>query len=252
MLAVDRRKFILKRVTIENSITVSQLAEELTVTEETIRRDLLKLENDGLINRVHGGATIKSQEKEDLPYSTRNIQHTEEKKKIAEIAINLIPDSASIMADSSSTVFGLIKEIDEKIKDAVVITNSSYLVFMFNSSSIRLISTGGTLRRNSYSLVGSLAMEALNKYYADFGIFSCKAISLDGFVMDSNEQDADIKKIMLQKSKKIILLADSSKFSKKSFVNMFELTDIDVIVTDKRPENQWIEACKKYNIELFY
>lgn len=250
MLAVDRRKIILDRIVSEQSVTVSELASHLNVTEETIRRDLLKLENNGLINRVHGGATAKENVKEDLPYTTPNIQHTKEKETIADLAVKLISNGASLMADASTTVFELIKRIDNSLSEATVITNSSYLLYMFNSTSINFISTGGTLRKNSFSLVGSLAMQSLSKFNADYAVFSCKAISQNGFAMDSNELDVDIKREMMRRAKKIILLVDSSKFDQTSFVNLFSVDEIDIIVTDTKPNIAWREYLEKHHIKL--
>jgi DeoR/GlpR family transcriptional regulator of sugar metabolism len=231
---------------------VSKLSEKFNVSEETIRRDLDKLESDGVLTRTHGGAILNEQTNLDLPYITRNTINRNLKLNIAEKVAGIIPENASIICDSSSTVFETINHLQNEVVNLTVITNSIDILHSFVNTSIELISTGGVLRKRSQSMIGKVAENSLNYYNADFGIFSCKSLSIENGVMDSNEPESEIKNLMSERVDKIILLVDSTKFDTKSFINVFSISKIDFLITDKKPAQKWIDACAEQNIKLIY
>lgn len=252
MLAFERRDAITNKITREKKILVSELSILFNVSEETIRRDLEKLEKEGLLTRTHGGATLNSQTSQDIPYITRNTLNKDLKTTIAQKILSIIPDNATLMVDSSSTVFEAMDTLKHLRNNITIITNSLEILYTFKNSEFQLISTGGNIRKQSQAMVGSSAESILNRYNVDFGVFSCKGLSLTSGVMDSNEPEAEIKKIMGSRAKKIILLVDSSKFDVPAFVNVFTLEEIDYLITDKKPSQEWIAICEEKNITLIY
>ena len=123
MLAIERRREILARLSVSGKVIVSELAKDFDVTEETIRRDLEKLDKEGLASKTYGGAVSKHSSALDLPYNVRESVNVEQKQTIADKIFDIIQDGDRIMADSSSTALYIIKRIKEK-KNLTIITNS--------------------------------------------------------------------------------------------------------------------------------
>lgn len=252
MLGIERRQLIMDKIKQDKKVYVSELSQLFRVTEETVRRDLEKLEGDNLLRRSYGGAVLNEQKaSEDLSFLKRSTINSETKEYIAQKAQNLISDGDTIMVDSSTTCLALLHHLQNH-QDITIITNSIRLAYDFSTSPFRIISTGGSLRANSMALTGSATCTALERYYADIALISCKGIHEQLGVMESNEEESVVKQVMLAQAKKSLLLIDSSKFDKTAFVKTCELSAIDTLVTDKRPEDSWLETLSKKQVELIY
>lgn len=252
MLAFERREGILKELYKSKKVFVSKLAGEFDVTEETIRRDLEKMEKEGILTRSYGGASLNTHTNEDLPYQTRNTINIHEKQEIAQKITQIINDGETLMTDSGTTVFEALRELSRYKEDLTVITNSVIALQEFGQSKLNIISTGGGLRKNSSSLVGSITKESIKRYNVDVAIFSCKGISMEHGITDSNEPESDIKNYMHHQANKVILLVDHTKFDEVAFVKLFEFGKIDYLVTDKKPSDGWLDFLEDCNIEVVY
>lgn len=252
MLAIERRREILARLSVSGKVIVSELAKDFDVTEETIRRDLEKLDKEGLASKTYGGAVSKHSSAIDLPYNVRESVNVEQKQSIADKICEIINDGDRIMADSSSTALYVIKRIKEK-KNLTIITNSvKILLELAEKSDWTVLSTGGVLKKGALSLTGSSAEKMISSYHVDIAICSCKGLDMSLGVTDSNENDSQIKQAMLASAEKRILALDGEKFDKKSFVKVCDATSVDVIVTDSDPSERWVSFCNENNIELIY
>lgn len=251
MLAVERRNKIIELLHQEQRILVSQLSRMFDVTEETIRRDLEKLEATGILSRTYGGAVLNRNINEELPFVTRKNMHIEMKHEIAMKARHLIKDGDTLMIDASTTVFEFIKLLANR-KNITIITNSIVILQEFASSSFTIISTGGELRAQSMSLVGQNAIEQIQRYHVDFAIMGCKGLDVQRGIMDSNEAESHVKHYMLRQANNRLLLADGSKFNKTAFVKFAELRDVNYLVTDTRPADSWLTQLERHQVELIY
>lgn len=252
MLAIERRREILARLSVNGKVIVSQLANDFGVTDETIRRDLEKLDKEGLVSKTYGGAVSKHSSALDLPYNIRESVNVDEKQAIADKICELIGDGDRIMVDSSSTAHYVIKRIKEK-KNLTIITNSvKILLELAEKSDWTVLSTGGVLKKGALSLTGSSAEKMISSYHVDIAILSCKGLDMTLGITDSNENDSLIKQAMLASAERRVLVLDSEKFDKKSFVKVCSTNDVDVIVTDSEPPEKWIGFCNENNIELVY
>ncbi len=249
MLGLERRELIMKKLRRENKVYVSELAKMFHVTEETIRRDLEKLENKDLLRRSYGGAMLANNTSEELSYARRSNINSESKISIAQKAAPLIHDGDSIMVDSSTTCQALLQQLKDK-KNITVITNSIRLMNDFLSSSFTMICTGGALRTSSCALVGALTCQALASYYVDFALISCKGLDQEKGLMESNESESEVKKIMLRQARRSILLADHSKFDKTAFVKCDDFSHISCLVTDDLPSPSWQKYLEERQVRL--
>ncbi|MCL2527943.1 MAG: DeoR/GlpR family DNA-binding transcription regulator [Defluviitaleaceae bacterium] len=194
MLAIERRSHILSTLETEKRVLVPELAKKYKVTEETIRRDLEKLEKEGLLKKTYGGAVLADNISAELPYLMRAETNKNQKILIAEKIRQLIQPKENIMLDASSTCVHIARKL--KLLDKLTIITNSVEILMecANTDNINVISTGGALRGSSLSLVGSTAIHTLNQLTADKAIISCKGLDFEKGVMESNLDETDIKK----------------------------------------------------------
>ena len=252
MLAIERRNAILEKLQAERRVVVSELSQIYKVSEETIRRDLEKLENEGFAIKSYGGAVINENANVDLPFNIRKKRNVISKQKIAEVISSRIKDGTSIMLDASSTAVYIAKALKER-KNLTLITNSiEILIEMFDTPNVNVLSTGGAMREGSFALVGPQTDKMLNSYHVDMAIVSAKGFDLETGLTDTEELHANNKKTMLHAGREKVLAVDSSKFGKTAFTEIGTLEDISMVVTDAKPDEVWLQAFKEYGIECIY
>ena len=252
MLAIERRNAILEKLQAERRVVVSELSQIYKVSEETIRRDLEKLENDGFVIKSYGGAVINENANVDLPFNIRKKRNVISKHKIAEVISSRIKDGTSIMLDASSTAVYIAKALKER-KNLTLITNSiEILIEMFDTPNVNVLSTGGAMREGSFALVGPQTDKMLKSYHVDVAIVSAKGFDLETGMTDTEELHANNKKTMLHAGREKVLAVDSSKFGKTAFTEIGTLEDISMVVTDAKPDEVWLQAFKEYGIECIY
>lgn len=188
---------------------------------------------------------------EDLPFVTRGAINTDIKRNIALKALELINDGDTLMVDPSSTSFEFLKLLGNK-NNLTVITNSINILHEFASSGMNIISSGGSLRHRSLSLVGPVAHDTIQRYNVDTAVISCKGIDMERGITDSNEPECELKKYMLRQAEKVVLLADHTKFDKTAFTQLVQLNRIDVLITDRKPSEAWLKRLAKENVEVLY
>lgn len=254
MLAIERRNKILDILQSESRVVVSNLSELFNVTEETIRRDLEKLEKEGLAKKTYGGAIVNESVNVDLPYTVRKKANVANKQYIAEIVGSMIEDGDHIMMDASSTAVFVAKQLKKKNKKNLTLITNSIEILLELSDIVgwNVLSTGGALKEGSLSLVGYQAEKMISTFHVDKAIVSCKGVDINNGITDSNEMDAHIKKLILDSANMKILVADNSKFDRISFTKISELSKIDIVVTDAQLDEKWEQTFESLNIDYKY
>jgi DeoR/GlpR family transcriptional regulator of sugar metabolism len=236
LLAIERKNEILATLQKEQRVLVAELSQKYNVTEETIRRDLEKLEKEGFVKKTYGGAVLNNNTNVDLPLRIREKTNIREKQIIAKLVADLIEDGETIMLDSSSTSLMVAKNL-KQLKNLTVITNSVEVLIEFaGNKGINVISTGGMLRDSSLSLVGKTAERTLMNFNVDKAIISCKGIDLEKGITESNESEAEIKNVMRSCSKTTILAIDLRKN--------------DIVVTDNGLPDKWNQYFEDRDIKV--
>ena len=250
MLQEERLERILDVLKKKKHMTNAALCQHLFCSISTLRRDLIRLENNGLIKRWHGGATLSTTANSEISYLFRSHDQTNEKNYIANLAKSLISNHQSLFLDSSSTVAKFCEQIMEM--PLVVVTNGIQNIITLNQSpTIQLFTLGGEVKPNALSVVGAMAGENLIHYHADIAILSCRGLSLNGiFEADSNQ--ALLKQKMIAQAKTSILLCDHHKFDSEYFIKSINYTDIDFLITDKRPSEDYIKLLAESGCTLIY
>jgi len=238
MLTTQRRKAILEKLKQEKKVIVSELSELFAVSDETIRRDLDLLCQEGYAIKGYGGAVLNEN---DLPVSIRKIQNPEQKKKIAALVEPLVSDGESIILDASTTAISVAKMLKNK-KRLTVITNSiEVMVELADMHDWNIITTGGYLKGDSLAFVGTRTIADIANFYADKLIFSCKGLDMQRGILDSNDAFAQVKRKMVLCAKTKILATDMTKFDRTALAKIADIGEIDMVVTDTCPEEHWLE-----------
>lgn len=252
MLAAERRNLILEKLQDEKKVVVSELSTLFDVSEETIRRDLDKLEKEGLATKSYGGAVLNENTSLDMPFNVRKKRNMQGKQVIAELVSSLVQEGEHIIVDPSTTAVAIVKALKSR-KRLTVITNSiEVLVELSDVSGWDIISTGGTLRENYLAMVGPKATDVISSFHADKVILSCKGLDMEKGITDANEMFSQVKQVMLKSAKQKILVVDHTKFDNVAFSKICELSSIDMVVTDICPSEEWTAYFAEKGIECLY
>jgi len=233
MLPGERRKHILSLIKGNQSVKVAELSNLLYINEATIRRDLNLLEKEGYIKRIYGGAVLSTGPDSEVPFAYRKEQYTSEKKTIAKIAANEVENGDTLFLDSSSTAAYMIPFLKGKTGLKIVTNGVQTVLLLAGLEDSVVISTGGILRENSLSFAGQSAYENLSEYFFDKVFFSCHAYSIENGLMDNNEDEARLRRLVIKQSKRAYLLADKSKEGKTSFYKICEIDKIYKTITNE-------------------
>lgn len=253
MLAIERRNAILEKLQAEKRVVVSELSQIYDVSEETIRRDLEKLENDGFAIKSYGGAVINENANLDFPFNVRKNWNVVEKQKIADMITGMVEDGERLILDASSTAVAIVKQLKEK-KNLTLITNSVEIIVETANmlSDWTVLSTGGILKESGLALVGPQTERMLKSYRVDKAIISAKAVWKEEGFFDTDELHAANKRTMLYAAKERILAVDYSKFGKTAFTKIGDFSDITTVVTDKKPSEEWLGFFNEQGIACIY
>lgn len=250
MFALERQKRILELLSENGAVWVSRLSSELGVTEETVRRDLEKLEKQEMLMRTHGGAVPIDDSTYEMSLEKRKSTNVDIKMSLAKEAVKYISPGDTIFLDASTTTFYMSKEL-KKMKNVTIITNSIRIVNeLYGQSGVQVISVGGKVSRNQ-SFVGSLAESNISdNYFASKIFFSSKGITKDAGVLESNEEECGIKQHMLKNCKQKYYLCDKSKIGRIGFVKLAPLDCINHIITEAVLDEKWQNRLGELNIDI--
>jgi len=232
---VNRRIKILEALKSNGQVNVKELSDALGVTGVTIRNDLAQLEKKNILIRARGGAIKIDQSylDEDFPLSDKQKKHLLEKKEIGKKAAELIEDGNTIIIDSGSTTYQLAKNLNS-FEDLTVITNAlNVATLLAEYKNINVIVPGGILRKNSVSLIGILAEKGFKDYFCDKVFLGVDGFDLDFGISTPSPEEAHLNQIMIEMSKEVIVLTDSSKFERRGFAFIAPVNKIQTVVTDK-------------------
>ena len=230
---MKRHQIILDKLDQEKYVEVLDLVRSLGVSAVTIRKDLKFLEDRGLLFRTHGGASLEDPYINDRHVTEKEKISVEEKSGIALTAAKLIVENDTILIGSGTTVQALAKSI-RPIGKLMAITSSLYVVLeLIKFKEVDALQLGGYVRHSSASVVGSYALHILENVSCSKLFLGVDGIDLEYGLTTSNLEEAQLNKKMLASAQKTIVLADSSKFGKKSFARICALEQVDQIITDK-------------------
>ena len=211
--------------------SIDELAHTIYVSGATVRREVQHLEKNGFVRSVYGGVMLAEHNKDALPVSLRNKEHSAAKELIAAKAAELIHDNDIVIFDSSSTVRRICKHILNR-KNLTVITNNLRVCQELKDTNISVHCTGGTLLKFRDCFANHLAEEYIKQINATSFFFSAQGIMENGDIVDYSEEEISLRKTMLSRAKNKIFLYDSSKIGRDSPFKICNISDTTHVVTD--------------------
>lgn len=252
MLLAERRQVILERIRATSRVVVGELSAEFGVSEETIRRDLEWLEQEGVAMRTYGGAVLKHSDQAPPPYATRKNTNVEGKLAIARLLADMVQSGDTLMVDESSTAIFAVRAI-RHLKELTLITNSlNILQEVSGQESWRIISTGGALKPDIMALVGPQALRTIASYHVRYAVLSARGVNTQLGVADSSDSVVQVKQAMMGAADQTILLADHRKFDRTGFVALSRLEEIDQLLTDREPSEEWKKRLADSEVRLHF
>lgn len=247
---VERRDSIIKLVQKNGKVRVDTLSEEFDVSSVTIRNDLDFLEMKGILHRTHGGALLRKNVYEDPTLEEKQKLHSEEKRLIGEKAAQMIEDGDSILLDSGTTTLEIARRLNDK-KNLTIMTNAIQIAMdLMSKNDITVMLTGGTIRSESYSLVGPDAESVISNYFFDKLFLGVDGLDMDHGLTTPNPMEAQLNRIMVERSREVIAVTDSSKLGRHSFSFICDLDVISTIITDSNITSEFEKRLKKKDINI--
>ena len=233
MIIYERQIEILKYLKENRCATVKELSKAIFTSESSIRRDVKKLENDGMVKLTYGGVILASYVNDIVPLKLRDNENSTVKDEIARLAAKRLFDGATVLLDGSSTVRRIIKYISP-FKNLKIITNNHLIFSDLQSSDAIVYSTGGRFDKQNHIFLGNTAEEYVRNMTADILFFSSQAISSSGEITDVSEEETALRKVMLTRANKKIFLCDSTKIGLKKTFKLCSKDDIDEIICNQK------------------
>jgi len=246
-----RHEQILGRLSREQRVQVSDMAEQLGVSTETVRRDLKTLESHGQLRRVHGGA-VPVLARQDRPLLERSRIAFREKATIASLVLPMLKGGMSIFLDTGTTTLAVARELGS-VSDLTVFTNSldiALIVGKLEQHRVRVAS--GTLRPNDNALVGYDTLAFVRRYEFDVALMGIAAIDRERGFMDFEEDEAELRRVVVQQAALRIILADHGKFGRRARVRTFDFRSVDRIVTDRAPLERFAASFARAGLEVVH
>lgn len=250
MFALERQKIIIDTLKNDGAVWVSKLSEDLGVTEETVRRDLEKLEKQELLLRTHGGAIPIDEGNHEMSLEKRKKLNMDSKMLLAKEAVNHIASGDTIFLDASTTTFYIAKEL-KAMKDITIITNSIRVINeLAGIPYLKVIGVGGFVSNNQ-SFVGTQAQKAITEnYFANKMFFSSKGVTINAGILESNDYECEIKQCMLKNTEKKYYIFDKSKIGRVGFAKLAKLEDIDCFITEKELNSEYVKLFRDLDKKL--
>jgi DeoR family transcriptional regulator of aga operon len=249
-LTGQRRATILKALTENASVHVSELAKQLNVSAVTIRSDLSALEAQGLAIRSHGSAMLARMPPTEHTVSQKDALNHEQKERIGALAASLVKPGENIIIDSGTTTLSLARHLRDA-QNVTVMTNGLNIAWeLANAPGVDLILTGGLLRKQSLSIQGLQAEACLHAYSFDKLFLGVDGFDLQFGLTTHHEAEASLNHKMVERARKVIVLADSSKFGVISLHRIVQLDRIHTIVTDANISPQYRDGLLDAGFEV--
>lgn len=250
MLKKKRFEEINKLLLVKDFVYIEELAEMFDVSEMTVRRDLLELEDKGFLIRATGGAYLKKAIDQEVSIAKKKMLNAGKKEKIAKEAIKLVKDDMTIFIDSGSTCLSLATEIKRKsYRNLNIITQDlSIINELKNVDGIRMIILGGVLSKETFSMNGLLTEVCIKQLRAEMAFLGTSSISENLVMHTPDEQKAKIKRLLIENSNESALLVDSSKFSATSLYYIESATAFDYVISDKELSFEQMKKLKDADV----
>ncbi|WP_037493614.1 DeoR/GlpR family DNA-binding transcription regulator [Sneathiella glossodoripedis] len=236
-----RQQEIMKVLQVRKSCSVIELAEQLDVSDETIRRDIRHMASTGAVEKIHGGVMLPHNSAEP-PFLSRLQEQREEKQRIAKLTTSFIKDGETLLIDNGSTSCYIAKELITH-RNLTIVTNSTEVAReLCSRNNNRVFMAGGEIRSDDSAAYGPTAIEFARQFTTHKAILSMGSVHAQQGYLDFDLAEAEFKRAILPQAEQIIVVADHTKFNKSGTVRVADFTSVDKLVTDQMPPADLVES----------
>jgi len=246
----ERRQEILRRVNELGRVSVGELSQQFNVSEVTIRADLQALADSNLVVRTHGGAVTASRALPDISLSSRLKQQVHEKDRIGEAGAAMVADGDAIFLDSSSTALAIARQLKDHRHVTIISNSLAVAQEMLDAPGVTVVMPGGTLRRETASLIRAESLDALRRFNIEKGFFGAHGLSVPEGLTDVSIDEAEIKQPLVDMCRRVIAIVDATKWGRVGLASFARLDQIDCVITDSHAPLEWVEQARARGIEV--
>jgi len=240
-----RQMEILEIARASGRVGVEELAERFDVTLQTIRRDLGELADHGMLDRIHGGAVMRSGVS-NIGYAERRRMHEDAKAAIARACAARIPDNSSIIINLGTTTEAVARELLGHRNLTVITNNMNVANILVGNDSCEIVVAGGTLRRSDGGLVGDLTTEFMAQFKPDYAIIGASALDADGDLLDFDMAEVRVSRTIAGLARKCFLVTDISKLERSAPVRIISMSDLDTVFVDRPLPDALMRKCGEW------
>jgi DeoR family transcriptional regulator of aga operon len=250
MLIEERRQYIVGVAQKHGRVLVEELSESLGVSNITIRKDLDHLQSRGVLQRAHGGAFLPGNGAiSDPSLQEKEARHSSEKLRIADAAADLVQEGQCVLLDSGTTTTAIARAL-KRFSRLTIITNAMNIAAELSVMDFDVLLTGGSLRKNSFSLVGPLAEDMLCDMHADILFLGVDGFDFEIGLTTPNVMESRVNRAMVKASSMVVAVCDSTKFNRRSLSKIVDASAIHHVITDSDLPSETVEALRSINIKL--
>lgn len=247
MLKKERQEFILREINLHNKVLTSDLCEAINVSEDTIRRDLSELAETGDIIKVHGGALSKSFH---VSFHSNGVYSHDNKKIIAQKAVSLIRDGMFVLTTGGTTILELAKALPQHLRATFFTGSLPAAMEYVHHPNIEVIFIGDRISKNSKITVGGDAISKIRQINADICFLGINAIDAESGLTDNDWEVVQVKKAMMNSSKKIVALTIAEKLNTQQKIKVAGIEELDIIITELNPAEKIFDTYKQQGVEI--
>ena len=245
-----RQLTLLSVVQAQGSVTVEQLAETLGVTLQTVRRDVQRLADEGLLARFHGGVRVPSSTTENIAHQQRESLNAEGKSRIARAVAAAVPNDCSLILNIGTTTEAIARALLHHSGLRVITNNLNVASILSTNPQCEVIVVGGVVRGRDQGIVGEAAVDFIRQFKVDLALIGISGIEADGTLRDYDYREVKVAQTIISHAREVWLAADISKFNRPAMVEVATLSQIDRLFTDAPPPDPFAALLADAQVRL--
>ncbi|MES2073489.1 MAG: DeoR/GlpR family DNA-binding transcription regulator [Pseudomonadota bacterium] len=249
MILNPRQRALLDAVRQRVTMSVEDLAQQLEVTPQTVRRDVKQMEEAKLLARYHGGVGLPSSV-ENIDYSQRQVLNSDAKRRIANAVAKQVPAGCSLLINIGTTTEEVARALAHHQGLHVVTNNLNVAAILADNPKCEVIVAGGVLRGRDRGIVGEATIDFIRQFKVDIGIIGISSIDEDGSLRDFDAREVKVAQTIIEQSREVWLVADQDKFGRKALVRMAHLSQIDCLFTDAKPPAAFAQVLQQAKVKV--
>jgi DeoR family glycerol-3-phosphate regulon repressor len=244
-----RQSQLLDAVRAEGSLSVEALAARFGVTLQTVRRDVQRLAEAGLLARFHGGVRLPSSTTENIAYRQRQTLHAGAKARIAKAVAAAVHDGMSMFINIGTTTEAVARALLQHKGLRVITNNLNVATILSGNPQCEVIVAGGAVRARDHGIVGEATVEFIRQFKVDIGLIGISGIEADGTLRDYDYREVNVARAIIAQSREVWLAADRSKFNRPAMVELARIDQIDRLFTDAEPPAEFMQMLTDAGVE---